>query len=141
MPEPSMPSMPSGRSATSSSSEPGRSDELDPEDAKLVTLARAARARTAAREGAAVRDETGRTYVAVTVELASLSLGALAGAVVAAVSSGARSLEAAAVVTTASAPSAADVAAARDLGGPAVPVLVASPDGVLHAVLAGQSPS
>lgn len=73
--------------------------DLDPEDAKLITLARSARARTGAAEGAAVRDDTGRTYVATTVDLPSLQLSALQGAVVAAVSSGVSTLEAAAVVT------------------------------------------
>jgi len=42
---------------------------LPAEDAKLVTLARGARGRAAAAEGAAVRDEDGRTYAAATVEL------------------------------------------------------------------------
>ncbi|MBT1190444.1 cytidine deaminase, partial [Streptomyces sp. CJ_13] len=42
---------------------------IDPEDSKIITLARSARARNAVPEGAAVRDETGRTYVAGTVEL------------------------------------------------------------------------
>ena len=64
--------------------------DLDPEDAKIVTLARSARARTGAAEGAAVRDTDGRTYVAATVALPSLSLTALQAAVAAAVSSGAR---------------------------------------------------
>ncbi|TDV54136.1 cytidine deaminase [Actinophytocola oryzae] len=73
--------------------------DLDPEDAKLITLARSARARAGVAEGAAVRDETGRTYVATTVDLPSLQLTALQGAVAAAVSSGASALEAAAVVT------------------------------------------
>jgi hypothetical protein len=73
--------------------------ELDPEDAKLVTLARSARARTGAPEGAAVRDADGRTYVAATVSLPSLTLTALQAAVAAAVSSGVTSLAAAAVVT------------------------------------------
>ena len=73
--------------------------DLDPEDAKLITLARSARARTGATEGAAVRDDTGRTYVATTVDLPSLQLTALQGAVAAAVSSGAGELAAAAVVT------------------------------------------
>src|SRR6266498_3456474 len=68
--------------------------DLDPEDAKLITLARSARARTGAPEGAA-----GRTYVATTVDLPSLQLTALQGAVAAAVSSGVRTLEAAVVVT------------------------------------------
>jgi cytidine deaminase len=73
--------------------------ELDPEDAKLVTLARSARARTGAAEGAAVRDDMGRTYAATTVALSSLTLTALQAAVAAAVSSGAQRLEAAAVVS------------------------------------------
>lgn len=72
--------------------------ELDPEDAKLVTLARSARARTGAAEGAAVRDDMGRTYAASTVSLSALSLTALQAAIAAAVASGASRLEAAAVV-------------------------------------------
>ena len=36
--------------------------ELDAEDAKLLTLARGARGRVGAAVGAALRDETGRTY-------------------------------------------------------------------------------
>lgn len=97
---------------------------LDEEDAKLVTLARAARARTGAAEGAAVRDDIGRTYAATTVSLPSLTLSALQAAVAAAVSSGSRALEAAAVVTTADS---VDAAAAADLG-VAAPI-VADPDG------------
>jgi hypothetical protein len=71
---------------------------LDPEDAKLVTLARSARARTRAHQGAAVRDTDGRTYVAATVDLPSLSLTALQVAVAMAVSSGALGLEAAVIL-------------------------------------------
>jgi cytidine deaminase len=71
---------------------------LDPEDAKLVTLARSARARTRAHQGAAVRDSDGRTYVAATVDLPSVSLTALQVAVAMAVSSGALGLEAAVVL-------------------------------------------
>ncbi|MCO6006328.1 cytidine deaminase [Actinoallomurus purpureus] len=106
--------------------------ELDPEDAKIITLARSTRARAGSAEGAAVRDETGRTYAAATVELPSLKLTALQVAVAMAVSSGAESLEAAAVVTEAAAP---DVAAVRDLAAKA-PVLVAGPDGAVRTVLA-----
>ncbi|MFE7115507.1 cytidine deaminase [Streptomyces sp. NPDC057654] len=102
---------------------------LDPEDLKLITLARATRARNAVPEGAAVRDETGRTYVAGTVALDSLALSALQTAVAMAVASGATSLEAAAVVTAADAVSDADRAAVRDLGGAETPVVLASPDG------------
>ncbi|NML49172.1 cytidine deaminase [Streptomyces sp. R302] len=112
--------------------------ELGPEDLKIITLARSARARNGVPEGAAVRDETGRTYVAGTVELASLKLSALRTAVAMAVASGAQSLEAAAVVSSAEAASEEDRAAVRDLGGPETPVLLAGPDGQLRsAVTAG----
>jgi len=72
---------------------------VDAEDDKLVTLARSARARTGAAEGAAVRDDIGRTYVAATVALPALALTALQAAVAAAASSGVTTLEAAVVVT------------------------------------------
>jgi len=107
-------------------------DLPDPEDRKLVTLARATRARNGVPEGAAVRDETGRTYVAGTVALESLRLTALQTAVAMAVASGAKSLEAAAVVTEAGIPAESDRAAVRDLGGPEVPVFVAGPDGAVR---------
>ncbi|MFF0293990.1 cytidine deaminase [Kitasatospora sp. NPDC004615] len=105
--------------------------ELDPEDKKIITLARSARARNGVAEGAAVRDETGRTYVAGTVALESLKLSALQTAVAMAVASGAKSLEAAAVVSAADEPAADDLAAVRDLGGAGTPVLLAGPDGTL----------
>jgi cytidine deaminase len=105
------------------------SNALDAEDRKIVTLARSARARNGVPEGAAVRDSTGRTYVAGTVELASLKLSALRTAVAMAVASGAESLEAAAVVSGADGVSAEDLAAVRDLGGPGTPVLLAGVDG------------
>lgn len=93
---------------------------MEAEDEKLATLARSARARTNAAEGAAVRDDMGRTYVAATVALPGLSLPALSAAVAAAASSGAAALEAAVVVTAA-----ADVdrAVLEGLGDPAVFVL------------------
>ncbi|MFE2299256.1 cytidine deaminase [Streptomyces sp. NPDC059445] len=111
------------------------SSALDPEDRKIVTLARSARARNGVPEGAAVRDETGRTYVAGTVELESLRLSALRTAVAMAVASGAKSLESAAVVSEAAAVTDADRAAVRDLGGPATPVLLAGPDGAVHTTV------
>ena len=114
------------------------SNALDPEDRKIVTLARSARARNGVPEGAAVRDETGRTYVAGTVALPSLELSALRTAVAMAVASGAKSLEAAAVVTEAESVTAEDLAAVRDLGGAGTPVHVAGPDGVVRlTVVAG----
>ncbi|MGQ4358317.1 cytidine deaminase [Streptomyces sp. SAS_272] len=108
------------------------STALDPEDRKIVTLARSARARNGVPEGAAVRDDTGRTYVAGTVDLPSLRLSALRTAVAMAVASGARSLEAAAVVTSSEEAAEDDLAAVRDLGGPGTPVLLASPDGTVR---------
>ncbi|MER6995071.1 cytidine deaminase [Streptomyces sp. NPDC000410] len=111
------------------------STEIGPEDRKIITLARSARARNGVPEGAAVRDETGRTYVAGTVDLESLRLSALQTAVAMAVASGAKSLEAAAVVADTDAVSDADRAAVRDLGGAGTPVLLAGPDGVLRTTV------
>ena len=105
-----------------------------PEDLKIITLARAARARVAAAEGAAVRDETGRTYAAAAVALPSLRLSALRLAVAMAVSSGAASLEAAALVTEGDGADPADLAAVRDVG-PGAVVFHAAPDGPLKATL------
>ncbi|WP_130797137.1 cytidine deaminase [Streptomyces otsuchiensis] len=107
-------------------------DALDPEDRKIITLARSARARNRVPEGAAVRDDMGRTYVAGTVALPSLRLSALRTAVAMAVASGAASLEAAAVVSEAAELPAEDLAAVRDLGGEATPVLLAGTDGELR---------
>src|SRR6185295_17989657 len=103
--------------------------DLQPEDAKLVTLARSARGRTGAPEGAAVRDNDGRTYLAATVDLPSLKLSALQAAV-AAVSSGVEGLEAAAVVSDAEAVEVDGLAAVHDLA-PSAPVHLAGPDGSL----------
>jgi hypothetical protein len=100
--------------------------ELDPEDAKIITLARSARARNGAASGAAVRDETGRTYAGAAVNLPSLTLDALHVAVAMAISSGAESLEAAAVVS-AGEPTEDVLAVAWDLK--AARVLLAGVDG------------
>ena len=107
-------------------------DSIDPEDKKIITLARSVRARNGVPEGAAVRDETGRTYVAGSVALESLKLSALQTAVAMAVASGAKGLEAAAVVSAAEAVAVADLAAVRALGGTGTPVLLAGPDGTLR---------
>lgn len=103
---------------------------MDAEDEKLVTLARATRARTGAAEGAAVRDDMGRTYAAATVALESLSLSALQAAVAAAVSSGAQRLEAAAVVTDVDAAADGDRAVLDELGVPAL--ILADPSGTVR---------
>jgi hypothetical protein len=104
------------------------------EDLKIIALARAARARVTAAEGAAVRDETGRTYAAAAVFLPSLRLSALQLAVAMAVSSGAGRLEAAALITESAGPDPRDLAAVRDLGPDAV-VFHVAPDGTLRAAL------
>src|SRR6201987_4544810 len=111
----------------------GAVEGLGGEDLKIMPLARSARARTGAAEGAAVRDETGRTYTAATVDLPSLRLSALRLAVAMAVSSGAESLEAAALVSD-SEPDPGDLAAVRDLG-PSAPIFHAGPDGTLRTPL------
>jgi hypothetical protein len=107
----------------------------DPEDAKLVTLSRATRQRTAAAEGAAVRDLDGRTYTAATVAFPSFQLSALSLAVAMAASSGAKGLEAAAVVTEMRQPAPADIEAVRDVAGRGVAVFVADPTGTLQRVV------
>jgi cytidine deaminase len=101
--------------------------DIDPEDAKLVTLARSARARSGAAQGAAIRDDDGRTYVASAVALPSLTLSALQVAVAMAVSSGARGLEAAVVLGEDSSDP-AGVAAVRDVA-PSARVFEADPGG------------
>jgi len=111
---------------------------LDPEDVKIIVLARTARLRayvphTGWAEGAAVRDTDGRTYAAATMEHAQdrLTVSALRGALSAAVSSGARRLEAAAVAREPGRPVCSDDLAALAELGADVPLLVAGPDGVL----------
>jgi hypothetical protein len=110
------------------------SEPPGPEDLKIITLARSARARVGAAEGAAVRDETGRTYAAAAVALPSLQLSALHLAVAMAASSGAAALEAAALVSDGPGPSPVDLAAVRDLG-PAAVIFHAGSDGSLRAAL------
>jgi hypothetical protein len=107
----------------------------DPDDLKLVTLARASRARNGAPEGAAVRDDTGRTYSATTVALQALPLSAVQAAVAIAVASGARGVEAAAVVSAADAVDPADVAVVAELGVEQVRFLRADPSGAVVEVV------
>ncbi|MFI1988385.1 cytidine deaminase [Actinoplanes sp. NPDC020271] len=110
---------------------PGAGDAaLSAEDAKLVTLARSSRARVGATEGAAVRDQDGRTYAAASVALPSLTVTALQLAVAQAASSGATKIEAAAVVTEAVTLDGAGHAAVRDLAADAL-IHVAGPSGAL----------
>ena len=105
-----------------SATEPAETDAIaptDPEDLKIITLARAARARTTALQGAAVRDTDGRTYAAVSVQLADLKLSAITVAVAMAASSGAEGLEAVALAAETT-PSEQDLAIVRAMPGEGV---------------------
>jgi len=107
-------------------------EQLDQEDVKLFTLARGAAARIQASEGAAVRDETGRTYSSAAVTLGGRTWSALDLAVVQAAAAGARGLEAAVVVTDRGA---IDVDVVSALAGVGVPIYLCSTSGSTTAVL------
>ena len=116
---------------------------LGPEDAKLVVLARAARVRAytpygGVVEGAAVRDADGRTYAAATVQHAEERLGssAIRGAISAFASSGARTLEAVAMVhdRTIAVICSDDLMILAEFGVD-VPIFVAGLDGVVHVTV------
>ena len=110
-------------------------EPLSEEDAKLVTLARGARGRVGAARGAAVRDETGRTYSAADVALPSLVISALQLAVAQAVGSGARGAEAAVGIGDDPADDDGRRALA-ELGGADVKVHLCAPDGTVVSTLA-----
>jgi|HigsolmetaAR206D_1030411.scaffolds.fasta_scaffold01249_7 hypothetical protein len=131
MPESSAaPAVPAGTSPAVPALAAPAAAGLTAEDTKLVVLARGARARIGAVEGAAVRDQDGRTYAAASVSLPSLTITALQLAVASAVAAGATRLEAGAVVTEASTLDGAGYAAVRDLSADA-PIHVAAPDGTV----------
>jgi hypothetical protein len=108
-------------------------EQLAAEDEKLLTLARGARGRVGAPEGAALRDETGRTYASASVTLPSLHLSALQAVVAQAVAAGARGVEAALLVVDDGGVDADGSAAVRDLGGVGVNVLAVDAQGEVHA--------
>ena len=66
----------------------------NPEDDKLAVLAKGARSRVQANVGAALRDETGRTYASAEVEVGALKLSAVEMVVAQAVASGSTGVEA-----------------------------------------------
>lgn len=65
----------------------------NPEDSKLVTLAQSTLARSGAAQAAALRDNTGRTYVAINVVSPSLSLDAFEAVLTVALASGITGIE------------------------------------------------
>lgn len=99
--------------------------EPDAEDAKLITLAASARARVGATSGAAVRDDTGRTYSGADVVLPSLTLTGLQLAIAQAVAAGATGIEAAAVVAVAPRLDRDERALLGEAGGARAPVWLA----------------
>lgn len=108
-------------------------DTLDPELVTLVTLARGARGRISADEGAAIRDDLGRTYASASVTLPHLTLTALQGAVAQAAASGSRVIASAVLVSRQADLRDVDRAVIRDLGGTGALVLVVAPDGTVMA--------
>ena len=75
----------------------------NPEDSKLVTLATNTLARSGASQAAALRDTTGRTYVAINVVSPSLKLDAFEAVLTVALASGITGIES--VVATGAQPS------------------------------------
>lgn len=65
----------------------------NPEDNKLVTLATATLVRSGAKQAAALRDSTGRTYVAINVVTPSLNLDSLEAVLTVALASGITGIE------------------------------------------------
>ena len=75
----------------------------NPEDLKLVTLASSTLGRSQAKQAAALRDSTGRTYVAINVATPSLQLDSLQAVLTVALASGITGIES--VVTVGEKPS------------------------------------
>ncbi len=102
---------------------------MSEEDLKLITLARGARGRVGAAAGAAIRDETGRSYASANVALDNLRLSALQLVVATAVAAGAKGCELAVVLAEDGLPDPAGLAALRDFAGHDVTVLGCTPSG------------
>ncbi len=82
----------------------------NPEDTKLVTLATSTLVRSGAQQAAALRDNTGRTYVAINVTSPSLNLDAFEAVLTVALASGIAGIES--VVATGTQP--ANIKAIKD---------------------------
>lgn len=74
------------------------SNFANPEDVKLETLAHATLRRTGADQAAALRDSTGRTYVAIGISLPSFSVDCIAAVFTVAMASQISGIEAVVVV-------------------------------------------
>ena len=91
------------------------------EDDKLVTLAKSVRSRIGAASGAAVREETGRTYANAEVSTEFLNLSAIELTVGQAIASGAEGIEAV-VLCTEGELSVADQKIITDFAGDSTPI-------------------
>ena len=94
----------------------------NPEDVKLVTLATNTLARSGATQAAALRDTTGRTYVAINVVSPSLNLDAFEAVLTVALASGITGIES--VVATGIQPS--NVKAIKDFAPTATVFFIAA---------------
>jgi hypothetical protein len=93
------------------------------EDDKLAVLAKGARSRVQAKVGAALRDETGRTYASAEVSVGALALTSVQMVVAQAVASGSTGAEAVVISPQGeSSISDADLELVRDFAGAGVPV-------------------
>ena len=112
---------------------PNRSDmdAPDQEMATLITLARGARARITASEGAAVRDDMGRTYASASIALSRLTLTAMQAAVAQAAAAGSRRIASAVIVTRDVDVRDTDLQALHDLDGRDAVLLIVAPDGTV----------
>ena len=83
----------------------------NPEDLKLLTLAKATQARSNSTSAAALRDNTGRTYVAVPVKSGDFQIDSLLAVLVVAKASGITGIEA--IVIAGELPPASSIAIVR----------------------------
>lgn len=100
------------------------------EDDKLAVLAKGARSRVQAQIGAALRDDTGRTYASAEVSIGALKLSAVEMVVAQAVASGSTGIESVVISSqTEISISDSDVELVRVLAGVGVPVYLTSEAG------------
>ena len=102
---------------------------INAEDRKLVILATNTLTRSSAEEAAALRDTTGRTYVAINVKSPSLNLDAFEAVLTVALASGITGIES--VVATGAQPS--NVKAIKDFA-PTATVFYVAADGQEHSL-------
>lgn len=94
-----------------------------PEDDKLATLAKGARSRVQAASGAALRDETGRTYASAQISVGHLELSAVEVVIAQAAASGSTGIESVVVCAAAnSGLNSTDIELIRTFAGTGVPL-------------------